>query len=149
MVWCSGLEIPTTHTTTGQYTASASCYLCFSFAGTRFGVVFLKQKDSFHVWCPLFSDTPISGWGQVAWLRLWKQFCDVFNCMPVCAIIDEKIICMHGCLANVGQAVFATQANPQLSHKENPGRWRLGRDDSPAPTVNGCSCLCISLRGSG
>lgn len=29
-------------------------------------------------------------------LRLWKQFCDVFNCMSVCAIIDEKIICMHG-----------------------------------------------------
>eukprot|EP00438_Fugacium_kawagutii_P013309 Skav206489 [mRNA] locus=scaffold1128:101288:119119:+ [translate_table: standard] len=32
-------------------------------------------------------------------LRLWKQFCDVFNCMSVCAIIDEKIICMHGGLS--------------------------------------------------
>ncbi|CAK9115879.1 unnamed protein product [Durusdinium trenchii] len=32
-------------------------------------------------------------------IKLWKQFCDVFNCMSVCAIIDEKIICMHGGLS--------------------------------------------------
>merc|ERR1711879_527093 len=29
-------------------------------------------------------------------IKLWKQFCDVFNCMSVCALIDEKIMCMHG-----------------------------------------------------
>lgn len=29
-------------------------------------------------------------------LKLWKLFSDVFNVMPVAAIIDEKIICMHG-----------------------------------------------------
>jgi len=32
-------------------------------------------------------------------IKLWKQFCDVFNCFPVCSIIDEKIICMHGGLS--------------------------------------------------
>mmetsp|Transcript_117676 Transcript_117676/g.366611 ORF Transcript_117676/g.366611 Transcript_117676/m.366611 type:complete len:304 (-) Transcript_117676:55-966(-) len=32
-------------------------------------------------------------------IKLWKNFCDVFNCMPVCALIDEKIICMHGGLS--------------------------------------------------
>jgi len=32
-------------------------------------------------------------------IKLWKQFCDVFNCMPCCAIIDEKIMCMHGGLS--------------------------------------------------
>jgi len=32
-------------------------------------------------------------------IKLWKQFCDVFNCLPVCSIIDEKIICMHGGLS--------------------------------------------------
>jgi len=32
-------------------------------------------------------------------IKLWKQFCDVFNCLPVCAIVDEKIICMHGGLS--------------------------------------------------
>lgn len=29
-------------------------------------------------------------------IKLWKTFSDVFNVMPVCAIIDEKILCMHG-----------------------------------------------------
>jgi len=32
-------------------------------------------------------------------IKLWKQFCDVFNCLPVCAVIDEKIMCMHGGLS--------------------------------------------------
>mmetsp|Transcript_45498 Transcript_45498/g.103021 ORF Transcript_45498/g.103021 Transcript_45498/m.103021 type:complete len:304 (+) Transcript_45498:75-986(+) len=32
-------------------------------------------------------------------IKLWKQFCDVFNCMPVCCIVDEKILCMHGGLS--------------------------------------------------
>jgi serine/threonine-protein phosphatase PP1 catalytic subunit len=32
-------------------------------------------------------------------IKLWKQFCDVFNCLPVCAVIDEKVICMHGGLS--------------------------------------------------
>jgi len=30
---------------------------------------------------------------------LWKAFCDVFNCMPVCGLVDEKIMCMHGGLS--------------------------------------------------
>lgn len=32
-------------------------------------------------------------------LKLWKLFSDVFNTMPVCALIDDKIICMHGGLS--------------------------------------------------
>jgi serine/threonine-protein phosphatase PP1 catalytic subunit len=32
-------------------------------------------------------------------IKMWKQFCDVFNAMPVCGLIDEKIICMHGGLS--------------------------------------------------
>ena len=32
-------------------------------------------------------------------LKLWKQFYDVFNCMPVAASIDEKIFCVHGGLS--------------------------------------------------
>jgi len=32
-------------------------------------------------------------------IKLWKQFCDVFNCLPVCSIVDEKIVCMHGGLS--------------------------------------------------
>lgn len=32
-------------------------------------------------------------------IRLWKTFTDCFNCLPVCALIDEKILCMHGGLS--------------------------------------------------
>jgi len=32
-------------------------------------------------------------------VKLWKCFTDCFNCLPVAAIIDEKILCMHGGLS--------------------------------------------------
>merc|ERR1719232_766808 len=32
-------------------------------------------------------------------IRLWKTFTDCFNCLPVSALIDEKILCMHGGLS--------------------------------------------------
>lgn len=32
-------------------------------------------------------------------IKMWKQFCDVFNTFPVCALVDQKIICMHGGLS--------------------------------------------------
>ena len=32
-------------------------------------------------------------------IKLWKIFSDVFNCLPVSAVIDEKILCMHGGLS--------------------------------------------------
>jgi len=32
-------------------------------------------------------------------VKLWKTFCDVFNFLPACAMIDDKVICMHGGLS--------------------------------------------------
>ena len=32
-------------------------------------------------------------------IKLWKTFGECFNCLPVAAIIDEKIFCMHGGLS--------------------------------------------------
>ena len=32
-------------------------------------------------------------------IKMWKLFTDCFNCLPVCAIIDDKIFCMHGGLS--------------------------------------------------
>jgi serine/threonine-protein phosphatase PP1 catalytic subunit len=31
--------------------------------------------------------------------RLWKTFCDVFNCLPVCGIIADRIMAVHGGLS--------------------------------------------------
>ena len=33
-------------------------------------------------------------------IKLWKTFTDCFNCLPVAAIVDEKIFCCHGKLNN-------------------------------------------------
>mmetsp|Transcript_56594 Transcript_56594/g.143234 ORF Transcript_56594/g.143234 Transcript_56594/m.143234 type:complete len:303 (-) Transcript_56594:206-1114(-) len=32
-------------------------------------------------------------------IRLWKTFTDCFNCVPVSAVVDDKILCMHGGLS--------------------------------------------------
>jgi len=32
-------------------------------------------------------------------IKLWKTFTDCFNCLPVAALVDEKIFCMHGGLS--------------------------------------------------
>jgi len=32
-------------------------------------------------------------------IKLWKTFTDCFNCLPIAALIDEKILCMHGGLS--------------------------------------------------
>jgi len=32
-------------------------------------------------------------------IKLWKTFTDCFNCVPVSAVVDDKILCMHGGLS--------------------------------------------------
>ena len=32
-------------------------------------------------------------------IKLWKVFTDCFNCLPIAALIDDKILCMHGGLS--------------------------------------------------
>jgi len=31
--------------------------------------------------------------------EVWKNFCDVFDLMPLCAVVDDKIFCTHGGLS--------------------------------------------------
>ncbi|KAI5180910.1 serine/threonine-protein phosphatase PP1 catalytic subunit [Nematocida sp. AWRm80] len=31
--------------------------------------------------------------------KIWKKFIEAFNCMPVAALVDNKILCMHGGLS--------------------------------------------------
>ena len=32
-------------------------------------------------------------------IKLWKIFTDCFNCLPIAALVDDKILCMHGGLS--------------------------------------------------
>jgi serine/threonine-protein phosphatase PP1 catalytic subunit len=32
-------------------------------------------------------------------IKLWKSFTDCFNCLPICAVIEDKIFCCHGGLS--------------------------------------------------
>lgn len=43
-------------------------------------------------------------------IKLWKTFTDCFNCLPVAAILDEKIFCCHGGTCLVLSAVLSTRS---------------------------------------
>ncbi len=32
-------------------------------------------------------------------LKIWKIFCDVFKCLPVAAVVGDRIFCVHGGLS--------------------------------------------------
>lgn len=45
-------------------------------------------------------------------IKLWKTFTDCFNCLPIAAIVDEKIFCCHGGEAGSGRAGRGASASP-------------------------------------
>jgi hypothetical protein len=78
-------------------------------------------------------------------VKMWKQFCNTFNCLPCCAVIDDKIICMHGGLS------------PELSQMEQIANIArpcdvpdtgllcdiLWADPDPSITVSSQGCLTL------
>ncbi|XP_073981412.1 serine/threonine-protein phosphatase alpha-2 isoform-like [Rhodnius prolixus] len=46
-------------------------------------------------------------------VKLWKTFTDCFNCLPVAAIIDEKMFCCHGGLSPELQSMTQIQNLPR------------------------------------
>ncbi|ROL48333.1 Serine/threonine-protein phosphatase PP1-beta catalytic subunit [Anabarilius grahami] len=51
-------------------------------------------------------------------IKLWKTFTDCFNCLPIAAIVDEKIFCCHG-----GRSFSRSTVNgADQTHHETDGR---------------------------
>jgi hypothetical protein len=65
-------------------------------------------------------------------IKLWKTFTDCFNCLPIAAIIDEKIFTMHGGLS------------PDLNSMEQIRRVMRPTDVSSAISF---ACLLSLCRG--
>lgn len=59
----------------------------------------LQYIIKLHSW-PLLNAGLISLVGKRRYnVKMWKTFTDCFNCLPVAAIIEEKIFCCHGGLS--------------------------------------------------
>jgi len=54
------------------------------------------RKKSWFFFC--WSDKTVLGKRRYN-IKLWKTFTDCFNCLPVAAVVDDKIFCMHGGLS--------------------------------------------------
>ena len=46
-------------------------------------------------------------------IKLWKTFTDCFNCLPIAAIVDEKIFCCHGGLCVASCSSLLVVLRPQ------------------------------------
>ena len=81
-------------------------------------------------------------------IKLWKVFSDVFNCLPVAAIVDEKILCMHGGLSPELQQLQQIADLPRPCDVPDVGLLcdLLWSDPDANISVRGFFCFLFSLR---
>jgi hypothetical protein len=67
-------------------------------------------------------------------IKLWKTFTDCFNCLPIAAIIDEKIFTMHGGLSpdlqsmeQIRRVMRPTDVPDTGAHHSVPFRLHISR----------------------
>jgi serine/threonine-protein phosphatase PP1 catalytic subunit len=83
-------------------------------------------------------------------VKVYKAFCNTFNCMPIVAVIEETVVCMHGGLS------------PSLSDFEDLDKTQrpceigeegllcdiVWADPDPDVTVSKCRAFPSKRRGS-
>lgn len=79
-------------------------------------------------------------------IKLWKTFSDVFNCLPVSALVEEKILCMHGGLSPELHALQAIADLQRPCDVPDIGLMcdLLWSDPDPNVAVSFvCVCVCV------
>ncbi|KAJ8598120.1 hypothetical protein CTAYLR_007398 [Chrysophaeum taylorii] len=73
-------------------------------------------------------------------IKMWKTFTDCFNCLPVAAIVDEKIFCCHGGLSpelqQIDQIKRIIRPTDILKPAEKAKRQNLGGPRPATPPAN-------------
>ncbi|WCJ43086.1 Serine/threonine-protein phosphatase PP1 [Euphorbia peplus] len=72
-------------------------------------------------------------------VRLWKIFTDCFNCLPVAALIDGKILCMHGGLSPELENVEQIKELPRPTEIPDSGLLCDLLWSDPDPNIQGWS----------
>lgn len=78
-------------------------------------------------------------------IRLWKTFTDCFNCLPVAALVDEKVRCTLECTASSHdscQPCFELQSQVMASTSSCQHLQLLQRS---AGTVHSFCCTCLHM----
>ena len=78
-------------------------------------------------------------------IKLWKTFTDCFNCLPIAAIIDEKIFTMHGGLSPDLQSM--EQIRRVMRPTDVPDTGECGDSLALDPTHSHADIHCPSIVG--
>ncbi|CEQ42451.1 SPOSA6832_04263 [Sporobolomyces salmonicolor] len=84
-------------------------------------------------------------------IKLWKTFTDCFNCLPIAAIIDEKIFTMHGGLSPDLQSMEQIRRVMRPTDVPDTGRNYCGEFDNAGAMMSVdetllCSFQMLTLR---
>lgn len=78
-------------------------------------------------------------------IKLWKTFTDCFNCLPIAAIIDEKIFTMHGGLSpdlNSMEQIRRVMRPTDVSDVSNAHRSQADKSLARSPTAVFSATCC-------
>ncbi|KAF7305602.1 Serine/threonine-protein phosphatase [Mycena chlorophos] len=79
-------------------------------------------------------------------IKLWKTFCDCFNCLPVAAIIGDRILTMHGGISPELQSLDQIRMLARPSEVPDTGLFADLLWSDPTPGLSGWE---VNDRGAG